>query len=259
LKIAISGKGGVGKSTVTSIIASEFKKNGSKVILIDADPDMNLATILGFPDADKVTPIIELKELIAERTESKPGTSAPVFKMNPKVDDIPDEYSLKKDDMKLMVMGSVRHGGAGCACPQNAFLKQLLGHLILLRDEVVILDMEAGIEHLGRATTGNVDVLLVIVEPSNTSLETAHRIKKLSIDIGIKTLGMIANKVDTEEDLAFIKEKVTDISLLGHLSFSSEVRNLSTGRNTDFVFSEKTHTEIQKIYKNIRETASGSH
>ena len=182
MKLAVTGKGGVGKTTFVALLSAVLSRKGHKVLLIDADPDMNLATVIGIPHDRKVTPIVELKKLIAERTGVEERKSAPLFKMNPKVDDIPDTYCVEHNGLKLIVMGTIRKGGGGCACPENAFLKSLLSYLVVARDEWVILDMEAGIEHLGRGTAIGVDHMIVVVEPNRTSIETAYRIIKLAVN-----------------------------------------------------------------------------
>ena len=234
MKIAITGKGGVGKSTIAVLMARVLVESGQKVLLIDADPDMNAATILDLPLDAKITPIEELKDLIAERTGTRVGEPAPFFTMNPKVDDIPEQYCIEHRGIKLLVMGTVRRGGGGCACPENAFLKSLLSHLIIARKEWVILDMEAGIEHLGRGTALGVDNMVVVVEPSRTSIETAHRIKGLARDLLIKKVSVIGNKVHGPEDEEFIRAEVGDYEILGYIELSEEIRRISTGRKSAF-------------------------
>ncbi len=230
MKIAVTGKGGVGKSTVSALMTRVLKDTGNKVLLIDADPDMNAATILGVPGEKTITPIVELKELIAERTGTEAGKPAPFFKMNPKVDDIPEKYCLEHEGVKILVMGTVMRGGGGCACPENAFLKSLLSHLIINREEWVILDMEAGIEHLGRGTALGVDRMIIIAEPSQTSVETARRIKKLSGDIGIKKLGIIGNKIQNGDDEQFLTASLKDFEILGFIPYSDAIRKIDMGR-----------------------------
>jgi len=227
MKIAVTGKGGVGKSTLVALMARVISERGDRVIAIDADPDMNLFGILGVPENRKITPISEMKELIAERTGVEPGQPAPFFTMNPKVDDIPDRYCIEHKGIKLLVMGTVSRGGGGCACPENAFLKSLLTHLVIAREEWVLLDMEAGIEHLGRGTALGVDVMLIVVEPSRASLETSHRIEKLAGDIGIKKLAVVGNKIQDEEELQFLKENLGDLPLVGHIEYSSEIKKIN--------------------------------
>src|SRR4030042_2560978 len=206
MKIAVTGKGGVGKTTISALLARILTQSGRDVILIDADPDMNLAGILGIPSDNPVVTISELKELIAERTETEAGKSNPIFKMNPKVDDIPEKYCINFNGIKFLTMGTISKGGGGCACPENTFLKTLLAHLLINRKDWVILDMEAGIEHLGRGTASGVDVILVVVEPNLSSLQTLQRIRQLAKDLKIKNIQVIANKIRSEEDGNLLKK-----------------------------------------------------
>jgi CO dehydrogenase maturation factor len=229
MKIALSGKGGVGKSTLAAMIARVIRDQSNKVVVIDADPDMNLATLFDIPAERQITPIIEMKELIAERTGTEVGQPAPFFTMNPKVDDIPEKYWVDQNGVKLLVMGTVQRGGGGCACPENAFLKSLLGHMMIARQEWVILDMEAGIEHLGRGTALGVDYMLVVVEPNRTSAETAHRIKRLAADIGIKQVRVVGNKVRNPSDEQLIRKACEGLEILGFLPLSEQIRQISTG------------------------------
>ena len=208
LKLAVSGKGGVGKTTVSALMAKAFRQQGLKVIAIDADPDANLARALGIPQDLEITPLVELKELITERVGAEPGTAAVYFQLNPRVDDIPDRFAAVIDGIKLMVMGTIRRGGSGCACPENVMVKQLINHLLLQRDEVLIMDMEAGIEHLGRGTAQFVDLLAVVVEPTSASLQTFTRIKKLSSDLGLKKMAVVANRVRSPQDLERIRSEI---------------------------------------------------
>jgi len=222
MKIAVTGKGGTGKTTVTAAIATILSQRGFRVILIDADPDMNLQITLGLKG--KITPLAEMKELIQERTETKNGEPAFVFKLNPKVDDIPEKYFLKQDNLLLGVMGTIRGGGLGCSCPENAFLKALLRHLILLRKEIVILDMEAGIEHLGRGTTAGIDWLLVTVEPGEKSIQTACRIELLASQLGIRKMGLIGNFIKNKEEESFLQQKLPHGKWLGFLPYEETIR-----------------------------------
>lgn len=226
MKIAVTGKGGVGKSTIVALLARAFRDQGQKVLAVDADPDMNLATLLGIKESIKITPIGEMKDLIADRTETRPNQPAPFFRMNPRVDDIPEAYGVTHEGIRFMVMGTIRYGGKGCACPENTFLKQLLAHLILIRDEVVILDMEAGIEHLGRGTAGSVDAMIVVVEPGISSIETARRIRRLADDIRIKRLAVLGNRIRNKTELDFIKDQLRDFNILGFLDYSEEIKNI---------------------------------
>ncbi|MBW1635581.1 MAG: AAA family ATPase [Deltaproteobacteria bacterium] len=224
LKIAIGGKGGVGKTTVTSLLArclAANKKN--QVIAIDADPVANLAAGLGIPEDQPITPISELKELIAERTGAQPGTMGGFFTLNPKVDDIPERFSLERDGVKLLVMGTVQSGGSGCICPESTILKALMNHLVLYRDDIVVMDMEAGVEHLGRATSSSVDALVIVVNPGARSRVAAERIRKLGRDIGIKNILVLGNRVKNEEDEKLIRDSLDDFEILGFLPEDQEI------------------------------------
>ncbi|MCJ7495270.1 MAG: carbon monoxide dehydrogenase accessory protein CooC [Deltaproteobacteria bacterium] len=223
MKLAVTGKGGVGKTTVVAGLARVFADRGQKVLAIDADPASNLALALGFSKDQRLTPISAMKELIEERTESKTGSMGGFFKLNPRVDDLPDKYTLIKDGIRLMVMGTVQKGGGGCVCPENVMVRTLVAHLLLGRDEVVILDMEAGVEHLGRATAQAVDKLIVVVEPGQRSLEVAQKIRQLAADIGLKNIGLVGNKIRKQADREFLLERMPEIPFLGFLSYDSKI------------------------------------
>ena len=222
MKLAITGKGGVGKTTLASLLARIYASEGYGVLAIDADPDANLASAVGFSPAEarKITPIAELKDLIEERTGARPGSMAPFFRLNPRVDDIPDRYCGQHEGVKLLIMGTVKKGGSGCICPENVMIKELVSHLLIGRREVVILDMVAGIEHLGRATAQSVDALIVVVEPGRRSLQTAEAVQRLASDIGIKNVYAVDCKVQGQADRDFIKEGLPDMPVIGFLSLS---------------------------------------
>lgn len=224
LKIAIGGKGGVGKTTVTSLLARCLAADKSnKVIAIDADPVANLAAGLGIPEDKPIKPISELTELIEERTGAKAGTMGGFFALNPKVDDIPDRFSLERDGVRLLVMGTVQSGGSGCICPESTILKALMNHLVLFRDDIVVMDMEAGVEHLGRATSASVDALIIVVNPGARSRAAADKIRKLGTDIGIKNIVVLANRVRDKEDEQLIRDSLTGFEILGYLPEDDEI------------------------------------
>mgnify|MGYP001553172410 CR=1 FL=1 len=225
MKIAVGGKGGVGKTTLTSLIARSIASlnTDTKVIAIDADPVANLAAGLGIDESEPITPVSELSDLIAERTGAQTGTMGGFFTLNPKVDDIPDRFSIEKDGVKLLVMGTVQQGGGGCICPEATILKALMNHLVLARNEVVVMDMEAGVEHLGRATSGSVDALVIVVNPGRRSRVAADKIRKLGQDIGIKNIVVLANRVRSEEDKALIEEHLSDYEIIGFIPETDEI------------------------------------
>ncbi len=219
MKLAVSGKGGVGKTTFSALLIRTLNAQGKHVLAIDADPDANLAAALGIPDADKITPIAEMKELIFERTEARPGSIGGFFKLNPKVDDLPDALSAKIDNIKLMRLGGVKKGGSGCICPESTLLRALMTHIVLARDEVVVMDMEAGIEHLGRATASAVDRLIVVVEPGRRSIDTAAHIRKLASEIGLKNIAVVGNKIRSAKDEEYLKKHLQGFELLGFIPY----------------------------------------
>jgi len=224
LKVAIGGKGGVGKTTITALLARCLaSQEQNKVIAIDADPVANLAAGLGIPEDIPITPIAQLSDLIAERTGAKPGTMGGFFTINPKVDDIPERFSLEKDNVKLLVMGTVQSGGSGCICPESTILKALMMHLVLYRNEIVIMDMEAGVEHLGRATSGSVDALLIVVNPGARSRSAAAKIKTLGTDLGIKRILILGNRVCGPEDESLIRNSLPDFEFIGFIPDMDEI------------------------------------
>jgi CO dehydrogenase maturation factor len=218
IKIAISGKGGVGKTTLSGTLARLLARKGYQVLAIDADPSMNLASALGIKNPPK--PLTEFTELIDERA----GGPAGVFKLNPRVDDIVDKFGVTgPDNVKLLVLGTVERGGSGCMCPASSFLKALLRHVLLKTNSVVILDMEAGVEHLGRGTTRGIDIMLIVVEPGARSIETAGRIVELARQIDIRKFGAVINKAGGEAKDIEDKLKGYGIEVFGIIPYDTSL------------------------------------
>ena len=219
MKIAISGKGGVGKTTVSALLAEEYVQRGRDVLAVDMDPSPSLAEALAVPEdvRSSLRPISEMDELIAERTGAEPGASGVFFTLNPRVDDLPDRFSVRHRGVRLLEMGGLESGGAGCICPESAMLRSLFTHLLFRQDEVLLLDMYAGVEHLGRATVDFVDAMIVVVDPTRRSLTAADQIEKMAHDIGLTRVWLVGNRVRDREDLAFLEGATTGRPLLGHL------------------------------------------
>ena len=257
MKIALSGKGGVGKTTVCSMIIRDMAERGNKVLAIDADPDANLGQALGMPDWEKITPISKMRELIAERTESQPGSYGTFFKLNPKVDDLPDTLSLAKGGIKLMVLGGVESGGGGCICPESTMLKALVTNVLLYRDEHLILDMEAGVEHLGRATAKAVDRLIVVVEPGRRSMDTARHIRELGKDLGIEQVVLVGNKIRGDKDREFLSKALSDFEFLGFLPYDQEIIEADLDGVSPFDRQTAVRETVREIVDNLLESAGG--
>ncbi len=226
MKIAIVGKGGVGKTTLTALLAQAFADRGRNVLAVDADPSPCLAGALGFPPElrSRLQPIAEMDALIEERTGAKPGTTGGFFTLNPRVDDIPERFSVLHRGVRLLEMGSVDTGGSGCICPESAMLKTLFANLLLREQDILLLDMYAGVEHLGRATVDFVDAMLVVVEPTRRSLGTAAQIKKLANDIGLTRLLLVGNKVRDEQEAQVLQAETPGLPVLGLLPADLEVQ-----------------------------------
>ena len=209
MKIAISGKGGVGKTTIMALLANQFRKNGEDVLLIDADPSPHMAQTIGIKNIDKVKPIAEMTELLVERSGKTPGS--PFYQVNPQVDDLLKKFMIEQDGIKLMVLGAIQTAEGGCACAENTVLKRMLTKMLLSPTQIVLLDMEAGVEHLGRGTIAGVDHLLIVVIPSKSSVRTAKKIKKFAVESGIPKIAFVGNLIQDEDDINFLKEALGEM------------------------------------------------
>jgi len=223
MKIAVSGKGGTGKTTICALLCRALEAAGRDVIAIDADSNANLAYALGLPDPEGITPLAGMADLIREKTGAEKGRYGAYFKMNPEVSDIPERFTLGSGKVKLLVMGSVDQGGGGCACPEYVLIKALIGYLLLNGNEDMVVDMEAGLEHLGRGVTEKVDALLVVVQPSKVSCVTARRVRKLADDIHVRRVYGVGNEIRADEDIEFLKREMGEFEFLAFLPYSEKL------------------------------------
>jgi len=224
MKIAVSGKGGVGKSTVAASIALMLAQKGQRVLALDADPDANLAAALGISHTAKINPISAEIALIEERTGAKVNEYGRVFKLNPEVSDVAEKLAYKHNGVELLVLGAVRRGGGGCACPESTFIQALVNDLVLYKNETLIMDMEAGIEHLGRATATGVDVMLIVVEPGQRALDCAGTIITMSKEIGLNNFVIVGNKVTCDDDKLYITNGLAGMQVAAFLPYSENIR-----------------------------------
>ena len=273
-KIAIGGKGGVGKTTVCAIWAQLFAEDGFDVLAIDADPNTNLTSAFGIPYERSPEPLIKMKELIAERTGTGKNAIGAYFKLNPKVGDLPQRYWLevgtanhghpardttaKMAVVRLLVLGGITQGGAGCACPEGAFLKSLLTHTILQRKEMVLIDLAAGVEFMGRASIQGIDALVVVVEPGGRSIETANNMAKMARELGIRNVAAIGNKINKDEETNLIAAQLKDMTLLGSIRYSRSIQQADLMRAAVIGADAKFVETLQQAKKRLADLISAN-
>ena len=251
MKIAVTGKGGVGKTTLSSTLARLYADEGRTVLAADVDPDANLGLALGLTEEEvnAIVPISRMRSLVEERTGASAANK--FFKLNPQVSDIPDTFSKEINGVKLLVMGTVETGGSGCVCPEHVMLKAILSSLILRKDDVVIMDMEAGLEHLGRGTASMMEQFIVVVEPGARSIQTYEKVRSLAADLGIFQVSVVGNKVRSDEDRAFLRSRIPGEALLGFISYNEEVIDADRRGLSPYDVSPKALKEIRAIKAKI--------
>ena len=249
MKLAITGKGGVGKTTLASTLARLYADEGRTVLAADVDPDANLGLALGLSqeEVDVIVPIFKMRSLVEERIGASDASR--FYKLNPYVADIPEKYSRDINGVKLLVMGTVDVGGSGCVCPEHVMLKAILSSLTYRKNDVVIMDMEAGLEHLGRGTAANMDQFIVVIEPGARSVQTYRNVKRLAADLGVRRVRVVANKLRTEEDEAFIRSVIPAEDLLGCIHFNPQIMDADRQGKSPYDFSPAAMEEIRNIKK----------
>ena len=247
MKVAITGKGGVGKTTLSSTLARLYADEGRTVLAADVDPDANLGLALGLTqeEVDAIVPISKMRTLVEERTGATAANK--FFKLNPYVADIPEKFAKSINGVKLLVMGTVDLGGSGCVCPEHVMLKSILAAMTYRKDDVVIMDMEAGLEHLGRGTAANMDQFIVVIEPGARSVQTYRNVKRLAKDLGVKQVRVVANKVRDQRDEEFVRSAIPAEDLLGMVHYNLEIMDADRNGQSPYDYSPKAIEEIRKI------------
>jgi len=240
LKISVSGKGGVGKTTVSANLIKFLASENYQVFAVDADPDTSLGMVLGLPEEElaKQLPVVDMREIIAEKT----GGSGAFFSLNPDVGDILDSYTVRQGNINFLKMGAVKQGGSSCYCRENSVLNALVGSLLLRKKEAVLLDMGAGIEHLTRGTAKDVDLMLIVTEPSKVSVQTAKVVKKLAGELGIEKIKIVGNKIRNQKEKDFVYASFPSGDVIGMIDFDEAVLDQAMGLEVQ---------EPQNLSKNI--------
>ena len=251
MKVAVTGKGGVGKTTLSSTLARLYADEGRTVLAADVDPDANLGLALGLTqeEVNAIVPVSKMRELFMERTAA--NASNTFYKLNPQVSDLPDKLAKDINGVKLLVMGTVDTGGTGCVCPEHVMLKALISSLVFRKDDVVVMDMEAGLEHLGRGTASMMDRFIVVIEPGARSIQTYEKVKKLAADLGITKVDVVANKIRDAEDEAFIRQNIPPESLLGFMHYNPEVIDADRRGLSPYDVSPRMVEEIRQIKRRM--------
>lgn len=239
-------------------MARLFAKDGYNVLAIDNDSAMNLSYTLGIEENIKanIVPISEMKKLIDERT-SVAGQGSGIYNITPEVSDIPDRFKVSgPDGLQLLVLGTVQKPASGCLCPENAMIKSLVYNLLVKRDEVIIVDFEAGLEHLGRGTAKGIDVMLVITEPSKKSLDLCSKIIKLSKRLGVINIYLIANKVydDSQLDVIYKTIEKWEVPLYQIIPYDPKIINadLKGVSPIDYNPDSKAIESIKSLYQKLK-------
>ncbi|MFC1610322.1 AAA family ATPase [Myxococcota bacterium] len=227
MKVAVAGKGGVGKSTIAAAVALLWARKGRRVLAVDADPDANLAAAMGFPPdlQQRIVPIAEQRALIEERTGARVREYGQIFKLNPEVSDIAEKCAVSHQGVDLLVLGAIEAGGSGCACPENVLIRTLLADVVLHQDDVVVIDFEAGVEHLGRGTASGVDTMLVVVDPGPWALQCAQNTHAMAQQIGLTDVRVVANKILSADDEGFVRQSLSGLEIVGSIPYSTSIRD----------------------------------
>jgi len=249
MKLAISGKGGVGKTTIAATLTRLLASDRKVVYAIDADPDACLAAGVGIEEEiiKEHKPLVELRDII----NKKSAGGGAFYTLNPNVDDVLEDYCITKDNIRFLRMGGIKKGGEACYCRENTFLSAVVSSLLLDKDDAVIMDMGAGIEHLSRGTARGVDMMLVVVEPSKNSVNTAKLVQKMADELGIKKVKIIGNKIRNDKEREFIASQFPAEDLLGFVAFDEVVWESAMDKGPAAELGGQLLDSMKEIYHNI--------
>ena len=260
MKITVCGKGGCGKSTVSALLAKEFERMGKTVLVADSDEsNYGLHRQLGVKLPRDFTEYFGGKEkafktmMAGEILDTvKLSAFAKKFYSEPfTLNEIPEEYISRNNGVMLISSGKIHQANEGCACTMNSILKQFIQHLTVGKNEVVLLDMEAGLEHLGRGTTEGMDQFIVVIEPGARSVQTYRNVKRLAEELGVKKVRVVANKIRDVSDEAFVKDRIPESDLLGFVHYNPEIMNADREGVSPYDFSQTAVDEIKKIKEKL--------
>ena len=239
------------KTSFAATLARIFAEEGRNVLAADADPDANLGLALGFPEevVDSIIPISKMRKMIEERTGADKDNT--FYVLNPKVSDIPDKYGKLYNGVRLLLLGTVDTAGGGCVCPENVILKRIISNLVLHRKDVVILDMEAGLEHLARGTTSGMEQFIVVIEPGTRSIQTYRNVKRLALGLGVQQVRVVASKVRDEQDEIFIREKIPEEDFLGFIHYNPDILRADRMGLSPYDCSRELVQEVKEIIKRM--------
>jgi len=256
MKLAVSGKGGAGKTTIASLLCRGLESRGREVIAIDADSNPNLAGALGFPAPEQITPLSEMKDLIRQKMGIERGAFAPYFRMNPDVADIPNRFRLTSGTVQLLVMGAIARGDSGCACPEFSLIRSIISYLLLNKDQDMVVDMEAGLEHLGRGVAEKVDALLIVVQPDRVSCLTAARIHQLARDLHIRNVYGVGNRIAGDGDLDYLQRQALPFQFISYFPACGLVRQSERDGSNLFAI-PALRQEAENLIAHLAEKADG--
>ena len=210
IRIVITGKGGVGKTTITALLAHLFAGSGYTTLAIDEDPQMNLPYAIGIPrdEGDRIVPLSKNFDYVEEKTGARPGAGwGMMLKLNPDVEDVVERFGVKgPGGVNVLVMGTIEQAAGGCLCPENTLLEAVIHYVSLRKNEVILMDTPAGVEHFGRTIARGFDQALLVTDPTFNAVKVVRHATQLARGLGIRTIWLVINRVRSENDVQKVRE-----------------------------------------------------